>query len=78
MQFVWIKHLRCIKYAFAHAHCLRPKVEADDRKFRAMKESFDKTTDMYMAIRRLGYPLSTQNTGMYNYIMNIYFYTKPR
>ena len=51
--FVWInlKHLRHIKYAVAHAQCLRPKVEADDRKFKAMQESFDKTTDMYMAIR---------------------------
>ena len=48
MQFVWIKHLRRIKYAVAHAHCLRPKVGADDRKFEAMKESFDKTTYMYM------------------------------
>ena len=51
VQFVWIKHLRHIKYAIAHAKCLRPKVEADDRKFKAMQESFDKTTDMYMAIR---------------------------
>ena len=42
MQFVWIKHLRHIKYAVGHAQCLRPKVEADDRKFKAMKESFDK------------------------------------
>ena len=46
MQYVWIKHLRYIKYAVAHAQCLRPKVEADDRKFKAMKESFDKTIDM--------------------------------
>ena len=51
MQFVWIKHLRHNKYAVAHAQCLRPKVEADDGKFKATKESFDKTTDMYMAIR---------------------------
>ena len=51
VQSVWIKHLRHIKYAVAHAQCLRPKVEADDRKFKAMQESFDKTTDMYMAIR---------------------------
>ena len=51
MQFVWIKHLRRIKYAVVHAHCLRPKVEADDKKFKALKESFDKTTDMYMAFR---------------------------
>ena len=34
VQFVWIiKHLRHIKYAVAHAQCLRPKVEIDDRKF---------------------------------------------
>ena len=51
VQFVWIKHLRPIKYPIAHAQCLRPKVEADDRKIKAMQESFDKTTDMYMAIR---------------------------
>ena len=51
VQFVWIKHLRHIKCAVAHAQCLRPKVEADDKKFKAMQESFDKTTDMYMAIR---------------------------
>ena len=51
MQSVWIKHLRHIKYAVVHAQCLRPKVEADDRKFKAFKESFDKTVDMYMAIR---------------------------
>ena len=51
MQCVWIKHLRHIKYAVTHAQCLRPKVEADDRKFKAMKESFDKTTNMYMVIR---------------------------
>ena len=51
VQFVWIKHLKHIKYAVAHAQCLRPKVEADDSKFKAMQESFDKTTDMYMAIR---------------------------
>ena len=51
LQLVWIKHLRHIKYAVAHAQFLRPKVEADDRKFKAMQESFDKTTDMYIAIR---------------------------
>ena len=51
MRFVWIKHLRHIKYAVTHAQCLRLKVEAADRKFKAMKESFDKTTDKYMAIR---------------------------
>ena len=51
VKFVWIKHLRYIIYAVAHAQCLQPKVEADDRKFKAMQESFDKTTDMYMAIR---------------------------
>ena len=51
VQFVWIKHLRHIRYAVAYTQCLRPKVEADDRKFKAMQESFDKTTDMYMAIR---------------------------
>ena len=45
------KHLRHIEYAVAHAQCLRPKVEADDRKFKAMQESFDKTIDMYMVIR---------------------------
>ena len=50
VQFVWIKHLRHIKYAVTHAQCLRPKVEADDSKFKAMQESFDKTTDMHMAI----------------------------
>ena len=50
MQFVWIKHLRHITYAVAYAQCLRPKVEADERKFKALKKSFDKTTDMYMAI----------------------------
>ena len=50
VQFVWEKkHLRHIKYAVALAQCLRPKVEEDDRK--ATQESFDKTTDMYMAIR---------------------------
>ena len=48
---VWIKHLRHIKYAVAHTQCLRTKVEADDRKFKAMQESFYKTTDKYMAIR---------------------------
>ena len=46
MQYVWIKHLRYIKYAVAHAQCLRPKVEVDDRKFKAMRESCDKTIDM--------------------------------
>ena len=51
VQSVWIKHLRHIRYAVAHAQRLRPKVEADDRKFKAMQESFDKTTDMFMAIR---------------------------
>ena len=51
VQFVWTKHLRHIKYTVTHAQCLRPKVEADDRKFKAMKESFDKTTDMYLTIR---------------------------
>ena len=51
MQCVWIKHLRHIRYAVAHAQCLQAKVEADDRKFKAMKESFDKTTHMYMVIR---------------------------
>ena len=50
VQFVWIKHLRHIKYVVAHARCVRPNVEADDSKFKAMQESFDKTTDMYMAI----------------------------
>ena len=49
MQFVWIKNLRHIKYAVAHALCLRPKVEVDDRKFKAM--TFDKATSMYMVIR---------------------------
>ena len=51
VQFVWIKHLRHIKYAVAHAQCFRPKVKADDRKFKAMKESFDTATGMYIAIR---------------------------
>ena len=46
VQFVWIKQLRYIKNAVAHAQCLRPNVEADDRKFKAMQESFDKTTDI--------------------------------
>ena len=50
-KFVWIRHLRHIEYAVAHAQCLRPKVEADDSKFKAVQESFGKTTDMYMAIR---------------------------
>ena len=51
VKFVLIKHLRHITHAVAHAQCLQPKVEADDRKFKAMQESFDKTTDMYIAIR---------------------------
>ena len=51
VEFAWIKHLRHIKCAVAHAQCVRPKVEADDRKFKLMQESFDKTTDTYMAIR---------------------------
>ena len=51
MQFVWIKHLRHIKYAVAHAQCFRPQVKADDSKFKAMKESFDTATGMYMTIR---------------------------
>ena len=46
VQLVWIKHLRHIKYAVAHAQCLRPKVEADAKKSKAMQESIDKTTDM--------------------------------
>ena len=46
MQFVWIKHLRHFKNAVTHAQCLRSKVEADDRKCKGMKESFDKTTDI--------------------------------
>ena len=50
-QFVWIKQMRRIKYEIAHAQCLRPKVEADDSKFKAMQESLGKTIDMYMAIR---------------------------
>ena len=70
MQFVWIKHLNHIRYAVAHVQCLRPNVEADDRKFKTMKESFDKTTDVH------GYPLSTKNTGMHNYVMNIYIFSK--
>ena len=48
MQFVRIKHMRHIKYAVAHAQCFRPKVKADDRKFKAMKESFDTATGMAM------------------------------
>ena len=51
VQFVWIKHLIHIKYAVAHVQCLRPKMEADCKKFKAMQEYFGKTTDMYMAIR---------------------------
>ena len=43
VKFVWIKHLRHIKFAVAHAQCLQPKVEADDSKFKAMQESLDKT-----------------------------------
>ena len=46
VQFVLIKQLRYIKYAVAHAQCLRPNVEADDRKFKAMQKSIDKTTDI--------------------------------
>ena len=60
VQFVWIKHLRHIKYAVAHAQCLRPNVEADDSNFNAMQESFDKITDMYMAIR-YQYKIYTKN-----------------
>ena len=41
MQLAWIKHLRHIKYAVAHVQCLQQKVEADDRKFKAMKGSFE-------------------------------------
>ena len=41
VQFMWKKHLRHINYAVAHGQFLRPNVEADDRKFKAMKESFD-------------------------------------
>ena len=37
-------HLRYIIYAVAHAQCLRPKVKADDKKFKAMHESLDRTT----------------------------------
>ena len=48
VQCVWIKHLIHIKYAVSHMQCLRPTVEADDRKFKAVQESFDKTTDMYI------------------------------
>ena len=44
--------------------------EADHRKFKTMKESFDKTTDVH------GYPLSTKNTGMHNYVMSIYISSK--
>ena len=44
VQFVWIKQLSYNEYAVVHAQCLRPNVEADDRKFKAMQESFDKTT----------------------------------
>ena len=63
VQFVWIRHLRYIKYAVAHAQCLQPKVEADDR----MQESFDKTTDMYMTIR-YQHKICT---------LNVYFASKP-
>ena len=62
VKFVWIKHLRHIKFAVAHAQCLQPKVEADDRKFKAMQESLDKTTDMYMAIR---YQLKIYTNNVY-------------
>ena len=41
------------------------RLEADDRKFKTMKESFDKTTDVH------GYLLSTKNTGMHT---NEYLY----
>ena len=51
VQFVWIKHLRHIKYTVAHARCFRPKVKADDRKSKAMKKSFGTATGMYMSIR---------------------------
>ena len=63
VQFVWIKHLIYIKYAVAHAQCLRPKVEAGDR----MQESFDKTTDMYRTIR-YQHKICT---------LNVYFASKP-
>ena len=53
VQFVWIKHLRHIKYEVAHAQCLRPEVEADDRKFKAMLESFNITTDMFIKYAQL-------------------------
>ena len=43
--------LRHIKYAVAHAQCYRPKVKADEGKFKAMQDSFYKTTDLYMTIR---------------------------
>ena len=55
MQFVRIKQLRHNKYAVAHAQCFRPKVKADNRKFKAMKESFDTATGMYMAIHSCEY-----------------------
>ena len=51
VQFVWIKHLRHIKYAVAHAQCFRLKVKADDGKFKTMKESFDTASGMYIIIR---------------------------
>ena len=66
LTFMWIKHLRHIEYAVAHAQRLRPKVEADDRKFKAMQESFVKTTDMYMA-NHYQYKICT---------MNVYFCLK--
>ena len=68
VQFVWIKQLINIEYAVALAQCLRPKVETDDRKFKAMKESFDKTTDIYTA-----WP-SVISIIMHNYVMNILFH----
>ena len=46
------------------------RLEADNRKFKTMKESFDKTTDVH------GYPLSTKNTGVHSYVMNIYISSK--
>ena len=67
VQFVWIKHLRHLKYAVAHEQYLRPNVEADDRKFKAMQESLDQTTDMYMAIR-YQHKIST---------LNVYFCLEP-
>ena len=72
MQFVRIKHLRHIKYAVAHAQCFRPMVKADDRKIKS-NEGVIWHSNWYVH----DYPLSTQNTGMYNYVMNIYFSSKP-